>query len=104
MSRQWRQPQRSKRDPALLTLSHALATHKTIGELFAVLAEQLHSVGPSDYLTLVQHDRDARRRQRPPGIFRALAGLSQDFGDNGRYRRSIAFVFSRLDPETMSVG
>jgi formate hydrogenlyase transcriptional activator len=41
---------------ALLRVSKTLAGHKTIAELLEVLASQLHSVVPFDYLALVLHD------------------------------------------------
>ena len=41
---------------ALLSVSKTLAGHKTIAELFRVLAEHLHSVVPFDYLALLLHD------------------------------------------------
>jgi formate hydrogenlyase transcriptional activator len=41
---------------ALLRTSKTLATHRTIGELFRVLGEQLHSIIPFDYLALLLHD------------------------------------------------
>ena len=41
---------------ALLRTSRTLATHRTIGELFRVLGEQLHSIVPFDYLALLLYD------------------------------------------------
>ena len=41
---------------ALLRTSRTLATHRTIGELFRVLAGQLHPIIPFDYLALLLHD------------------------------------------------
>jgi formate hydrogenlyase transcriptional activator len=41
---------------ALLRTSRALAIHRTIGELFRVLAGQLHPIIPFDYLALLLHD------------------------------------------------
>jgi formate hydrogenlyase transcriptional activator len=41
---------------ALLSTSKTLATHRTIGELFRVLGEQLHPIVPFDYLALLLHD------------------------------------------------
>jgi formate hydrogenlyase transcriptional activator len=41
---------------ALLRVSKILAGHRTLGELFRVLADELHSVVPFDYLALVLHD------------------------------------------------
>jgi formate hydrogenlyase transcriptional activator len=41
---------------ALLRVSNALALHRTIGELFRVLADQLHEVVPFDFLALIVHD------------------------------------------------
>ena len=46
---------RSRYD-ALLRTSKILATHRTIGELFRVLGEQLHPIIPFDYLALLLHD------------------------------------------------
>jgi formate hydrogenlyase transcriptional activator len=41
---------------ALLRVTHVLARHKTIGELFRVMAAQLHAVVPFECLALVLHD------------------------------------------------
>ena len=41
---------------ALLRLSKALAGHRTMAELFHVLADHLHTVVPFDYLALILHD------------------------------------------------
>ena len=41
---------------ALLRISKTLATHRTMRELFAVLADNLHMVVPFDYLALLLHD------------------------------------------------
>ena len=41
---------------ALLRTSKTLATHRTIGELFRVLGEQLHPIIPFDYLALLLYD------------------------------------------------
>jgi formate hydrogenlyase transcriptional activator len=41
---------------ALLRVSSTLAGHKTVAELFHVLADRLHKVVPFDYLALVLHD------------------------------------------------
>jgi formate hydrogenlyase transcriptional activator len=41
---------------ALLRISRALAGHKTMAELFGVLADQLHAIVPFDYLALLLHD------------------------------------------------
>ena len=41
---------------ALLGISKTLSGHKTMAELFAVLADQLHTVVPFDYLALLLHD------------------------------------------------
>lgn len=46
-----------ERYSALLRVSQALAHHRTIAELFRVLAGELHAVVPFDYLALVLHDR-----------------------------------------------
>jgi formate hydrogenlyase transcriptional activator len=41
---------------ALLRVSKTLAGHKTLAELFQVLADHLHLVVPFDYLALILHD------------------------------------------------
>src|SRR5262249_47488124 len=41
---------------ALLRVSKTLAEHHSIAELFAVLADQLHTVVPFDYLALILHN------------------------------------------------
>ena len=41
---------------ALLRVSKTLAGHKTLAELFEVLADHLHTVVPFDYLALILHD------------------------------------------------
>ena len=41
---------------ALLRISKTLSGHKTMAELFEVLANQLHTVVPFDYLALLLHD------------------------------------------------
>ena len=41
---------------ALISISKTLARHKTIAELFKVLADHLHSVVPFEYLALILHD------------------------------------------------
>jgi formate hydrogenlyase transcriptional activator len=41
---------------ALLRVSKTLATHRTMAELFEVLADNLHTVVPFDYLALLLHD------------------------------------------------
>jgi len=41
---------------ALLRISKTLATHKTIAELFGVMADNLHSVVPFDYLALMLYE------------------------------------------------
>src|SRR5262245_53204563 len=41
---------------ALLRTSKTLATHRTIGELFHVLGDELHPIIPFDYLALLLHD------------------------------------------------
>ena len=41
---------------ALLRVSKTLAGHKTMAELFQVLADNLHPVVPFDYLALILHD------------------------------------------------
>jgi formate hydrogenlyase transcriptional activator len=49
-------PAHLSRHDALLRVSKTLATHATIGELFGVLASELHPVIPFDYLALLLHD------------------------------------------------
>ena len=46
---------------ALLRISKTLAGHKTIGELFEVLADQLHAMVPFDYLALLLHEEPTGR-------------------------------------------
>jgi formate hydrogenlyase transcriptional activator len=41
---------------ALLRISKTLASHQTIGELFEVLADELHPLIPFDYLALIVHE------------------------------------------------
>ena len=41
---------------ALLRISKTLATHRTMRELFEVLADNLHMVVPFDYLALLLPD------------------------------------------------
>ena len=41
---------------ALLRISKTLSGHKTMAELFAVLANQLHAIVPFDYLALLLHE------------------------------------------------
>ena len=41
---------------ALLRISKTLSGHKTMAELFGVLADHLHAVVPFDYLSLLLHD------------------------------------------------
>jgi formate hydrogenlyase transcriptional activator len=41
---------------ALLRISKTLSGHKTLAELFEVLADQLHAIVPFDYLALLLHD------------------------------------------------
>lgn len=42
---------------ALLRVAKALGSHRTIAELFQVLAERLHPLVPFDYLALLLHDQ-----------------------------------------------
>src|SRR5262245_15189900 len=44
---------------ALLGASQTLATHRSIEELFRVLAGELHAVVPFDHLALILHDERA---------------------------------------------
>src|SRR6188472_3516531 len=57
---------------ALLRISKALAGHKTMAELFGVLADQLHEIVPFDYLALLLHDEPTNEMQlvvlEPPDI------------------------------------
>ena len=48
---------RLARYDALLRISRTLASHKTIAELFEVLADNLHSVVPFDYLALMLYEQ-----------------------------------------------
>jgi formate hydrogenlyase transcriptional activator len=41
---------------ALLSISKTLATHRTLAELFEVMADRLHPIVPFDYLALLLHD------------------------------------------------
>ena len=41
---------------ALLRISKTLSGHKTMAELFEVLADRLHAIVPFDYLALLLHD------------------------------------------------
>ena len=41
---------------AMLRTSKTLASHRTMAELFEVLADNLHPIVPFDYLALVLHD------------------------------------------------
>jgi len=41
---------------ALLRISETLSGHKTMAELFEVLADYLHAIVPFDYLALLLHD------------------------------------------------
>ena len=51
-----RDPGHLARYDALVSISKTLAGHKTVAELFQVLAQHLHSVVPFDALALVLHD------------------------------------------------
>jgi formate hydrogenlyase transcriptional activator len=42
---------------ALLRVANALGSHRTLSELFHVLAEHLHALVPFDYLALLLHDQ-----------------------------------------------
>src|SRR5688572_28335809 len=46
---------------ALLRVSKTLAGHRTMAELFQVLADHLHPVVPFDYLALILHDEASER-------------------------------------------
>jgi formate hydrogenlyase transcriptional activator len=45
---------------ALLRISKTLSGHKTMAELFEVLADHLHTIVPFDYLALLLHDQPTR--------------------------------------------
>ena len=51
-----RDPGQLTRYDALVSISKTLAGHKTVAELFQVLAHHLHSVVPFDALALILHD------------------------------------------------
>ncbi len=72
---------------ALLRVSKTLAGHKTMAELFQVLADHLHSVVPFDYLALMLHDepsdRDASRRAGAGRYRRACRNSSQPVAEQG---------------------
>jgi len=51
-----RDPEQLTRYDALVSISKTLAGHKTVAELFQVLAHHLHSVVPFDALALILHD------------------------------------------------
>jgi formate hydrogenlyase transcriptional activator len=57
---------------ALLRISKTLSGHKTMAELFGVLAEQLHEIVPFDYLALMLHDEPSHEMRlvvlEPPDI------------------------------------
>ncbi len=57
---------------ALLRISKTLSGHKTMAELFEVLADQLHEIVPFDYLGLLLHDEQASEMRlvvlEPPDI------------------------------------
>jgi formate hydrogenlyase transcriptional activator len=57
---------------ALLRISKTLSGHKTMAELFEVLADQLHEIVPFDYLALLLHDEQASEMRlvvlEPPDI------------------------------------
>src|SRR4249920_1213178 len=57
---------------ALLRISKTLSGHKTMAELFGVLADQLHEIVPFDYLALLLHDEQASEMRlvvlEPPDI------------------------------------
>ncbi len=70
---------------ALLRVSKTLAGHRSLAELFKVLADQLHAVVPFDYLGLVLHD-DATDEMRlvvlePSDI--VLPSVSRRVADQG---------------------
>ena len=64
---------------ALLRISKTLSGHKTMAELFEVLADQLHAVVPFDYLALLLHDEPAGAMRivvlEPPDIMPPFASL-----------------------------
>ena len=57
---------------ALLRISKTLSGHKTMAELFEVLADQLHAIVPFDYLALLLHDEPTSEMRlvvlEPPDI------------------------------------
>ena len=64
---------------ALLRISKTLSGHKTMAELFAVLADQLHAVVPFDYLALLLHDEPTSEMRlvvlEPPDIMPQFASV-----------------------------
>ena len=72
---------------ALLRVSETLASHKTMAELFQVLADQLHLVVPFDYLTLILHDGPSDRMRlvvlEPADIVVPAAVASQPVAERG---------------------
>jgi formate hydrogenlyase transcriptional activator len=57
---------------ALLRISNTLSGHKSLAELFEVLADELHAIVPFDYLALVLHDAPTNEMRlvvlEPPDI------------------------------------
>ena len=64
---------------ALLRISKTLSGHKTMAELFEVLADQLHAVVPFDYLALLLHDEPTNEMRlvvlEPPDIMPPFASV-----------------------------
>ena len=62
---------------ALLRISKTLSGHKTMAELFEVLADQLHAIVPFDYLALLLHDEPTSEMRivvlEPPDIMPPFA-------------------------------
>jgi formate hydrogenlyase transcriptional activator len=72
---------------ALLRVSKTLAGHKTMAELFQVLADNLHPVVPFDYLALILHDEPGDRLRlvvlEPGDIVVPAAIASQPVAERG---------------------
>ena len=72
---------------ALLRVSKTLAGHKTMAELFQVLADHLHPVVPFDYLALILHDEPSDQMRlvvlEPGDIVVPAAIASQPVAERG---------------------
>ena len=76
---------------ALLRISKTLAGHKTMAELFEVLADHLHAIVPFDYLALLLHDEPTRRnaaRRARAGRRRCLRSTRRRSPSTVRRQRS----------------